>query len=70
MSAQQNTKTRRATTQTTLFLICLTSLAMVKQRSKRRLKKEIFIIVKNIARTKNWFVVSNFREFPKHLTEK
>ena len=37
---------------TTLFLICLTSLAMIKKRSKRRLKKEIFIIVKNIARTK------------------
>ena len=30
------------------------------ERSKRRLKKEIFIIVKNIVVTKNWFVVSNF----------
>ena len=28
--------------------------------SKRRLKKEMFIIVKNIALTKNRFVVSNF----------
>ena len=36
VSAQQNTKTRQATTQNTLFLI---SLAMIKKRSKRRLKK-------------------------------
>ena len=27
---------------------------------KRRLKKEILIIVKIIVQTKNWFVVSNF----------
>ena len=60
MSAQQNIKTRRATTQTTLFLIWLTSLAMIEKRSKKYLKKEIFIIVKNIVRTKNWFVFSNF----------
>ena len=33
---------------------------MIEKRSKHRLKKEIFIIVKNIAPTKNWFVVSNF----------
>ena len=32
--------------------------------------KEIFTIVKNIALTKNWFIVSNFWEFPKHHTEK
>ena len=38
---------------------------------KRRLKKEIFIFVKkSILLTKNWFVVSNFWEFPKHHTEK
>ena len=37
---------------------------------KRRLKKEIIIIVKNIVLTKNWFVVSNFWELPKHCTEK
>ena len=48
MGAQQNTKTRRATTRTTLLLIRLTSLAMIEKISKRRLKKEIFIIVKNI----------------------
>ena len=35
-------------------------LVMIKKRSKRRLKKEIFIIVKNIVLSKNWFVVSNF----------
>ena len=29
-------------------------------RSRRRLKKEIFIIAKNIVLIKNWFVVSNF----------
>ena len=32
--------------------------------------KEIFIIVKNIVVTKNWFVFSNFWEFPKDPTEK
>ena len=36
------------------------SLAMIEKKSKRRLKKEIFIIVKNIVLNKNWFVVSNF----------
>ena len=35
-------------------------LAMIKKRSKRKLKKEIFIFVKNIVQTKNWFVASNF----------
>ena len=35
-------------------------LAMIAKRSKRRLNKEIFIFVKNIVLTKNWFVVSNF----------
>ena len=59
MSAQQFTKTRRAATQTTLFLVSLISLAMIEKRSKRRLKKEKFIIVKNIVLTKNGFVVSN-----------
>ena len=34
-------------------------LAMIEKRSKRRLEKEIFIFVKNIVLTKNWFVVSN-----------
>ena len=33
-------------------------------------KKEIFAIVKNTVLTKNWFVVSNFWEFPKDHTEK
>ena len=70
MSAQQNKKTRRATTQTTLFLIWLTSLAMIEKGSKRRLKKEIFIIVKNIVLTKNLFVVSNSWESPKDHTKK
>ena len=36
---------------------------------KTQTEKEIFIIVKNIVLTKNWFV-SNFWEFPKHHTEK
>ena len=35
-------------------------LAMTEKRSRRRLEKEIFIFVKNIVLTKNWFVVSNF----------
>ena len=35
-------------------------LAIIEKRSKRRLEKEIFIFVKNIVLTKNWFVVSNF----------
>ena len=59
VSAQQNKKPRRATTQITLFLIWLTSLEMIEKRSKRRLKKEILIPVKSIALTKNRFVVSN-----------
>ena len=60
MSAQKNTKTRRATTPTTLFLISLTFLAIIENRSKRRLIKEVFILVKNVALPKNWFVVGNF----------
>ena len=43
---------------------------MIEKRSKCRLKKEIFIIVKNIVLAKNWFLVSNFGEFPKDHTEK
>ena len=35
-------------------------LVMIEKRSKRRLKNEIFIFVKSIVLTKNWFVVSNF----------
>ena len=45
-------------------------LAMFGKRSKHRLKKEIFIFVKNIVLSKNCFVDSNFLEFPKHHTEK
>ena len=33
---------------------------------KTQIEKKVFIIVKNIVLTKNWFVVSNFLEFPKH----
>ena len=40
------------------------------KRSKRWLKKEIFIIVKNIVLTKNWFFFSNFWECPKDHSEK
>ena len=43
---------------------------MTEKRLKRRLKREIFIFVKGIVRTKNWFVVSNFGDLPKHHTEK
>ena len=53
----------------TLFLIWLTSLAMIEKSSKGRLKKEIIIILKNIILTKNWFVVSNLWELPKHHTK-
>ena len=53
-----------------VFLIWLTSLAITEKRSKRRLKKQILIIVKNIVLTKNLFVVSNFWGFPKDHTEK
>ena len=35
-------------------------LAIIEKRSKRRLKKEIFIFVKNIVLPKSWFVFSNF----------
>ena len=60
MSAQENIKTRRAATQTTLFLICFSFLAIIEKRSKRRLKIEIFILAKNIVLPKNWLVVNNF----------
>ena len=43
---------------------------MMQNKSQHRLKKEIFIFEKNIALTKNWFVVSNFYEFPEHHMEK
>ena len=33
---------------------------MIEKRSRRRFKREIFIFVKNIVLTKNWFVASNF----------
>ena len=33
---------------------------------KTQIEKKVFIIVKIIVLTKNWFVVSNFWEFPKH----
>ena len=35
-------------------------LAMIEKGSKRRLKKEILIIVKNIVLIKSWFGFSNF----------
>ena len=37
---------------------------------KRQTEIEIFIIVKNIVLNKNWFVFSNFWEFPKVHMEK
>ena len=43
-----------------LALDLIDFLAMIEKRSKRRLKKETFIFVKNIVLTKNWFVVGNF----------
>ena len=44
---------------------------MIEKRSKSGLKKkEMFLIVKNVVLTKNWFVVSNFLELPKDHTEK
>ena len=43
-----------------IFPDLIDSLAMIEKRLKRRLKKEIFIIVKNIVLIKNWFVVNNF----------
>ena len=48
VSTQQNKKTRRATIQTTFLMIWLRFLAMIKRRSKPRMKKEIFIVVKGI----------------------
>ena len=40
------TKTRQATTQTTLFLISLTFLAMIEERTEHRLKKKEYICKK------------------------
>ena len=70
MSVQQNTKRRRATTKTTLFLIWSGFLAMIKNRSEHRLKKEIFIFVKNIVLSKKWFIDSIFHIFSEHHIEK
>ena len=70
LSAEQNTKTMQATTQTTLLLIWWTFLAIIEKKSKRRLKKEILIFVKNTLLTKNWFVPGKFCEFCKHHMEK
>ena len=50
---------------TPLFLIWLAFLAMIKKRLEHR-----FMFVKNIALTKNWFVVSIFYLFPEHHKEK
>ena len=38
-------------------------LAMIEKRSEYKLKREIFIFVKYIVLTKNWFLVSIFWEF-------
>ena len=56
-TAKQENKTRY---KTHYIVLDLTSLAIIEKKSKRRLKKEIFIIVKNIVLTKNWFVFTNF----------
>ena len=37
---------------------------------KTQTEKEIFIIVKNIVLTKNWFAVSNFWKLSEYHTEK
>ena len=59
--------TGRATEYIVLDLIDF--LVMIEERSKHRLKKEIFIIIKNTVLIKNWFVVSNFCEFTEHHME-
>ena len=56
--------TKQTTTETRLFLNRLTFLAMIKMRSERRLKKQLFIFVKTIVLTKNWFAVNIIYEFP------
>ena len=63
LSVQQKTKAMRATTYAILFLIWMTLSKMIEKRSEHRLKKEIFIFVKNIVLSKNWFVASIFYEF-------
>ena len=69
MSAQQNTKTRRARTQTTLLMIWLTSLAMIEKTLKHRLKKEIFITVKNIVLIKTGLLLVFFDNFLSTMQE-
>ena len=70
-AAHSECTAKQETRRDTLFLIWLTSLAMIEKRSKSGLKKkEMFLIVKNVVLTKNWFVVSNFLELPKDHTEK
>ena len=69
ISAQQNAKTRQATTD---YIVpdLIDFFGCDWKRDQNILKKEILIFVKNIVLTKNWFVVSNLCEFPKHDTEK
>ena len=47
----------------------LSDLFVDEKQSKCRLKKEIFVFVKSIVLTKNWFLASNFWEFTNHHTE-
>ena len=42
----------------------------IKKRSKEMIEKRNIHNCKNIVLTKNWFVFSNFWEFPKDHTEK
>ena len=42
--------------------------SMIEKRSKHRLKKEIFVFVKNIVLAKNWFAANDLCEFPKQHT--
>ena len=69
VSAQQNRKTRRPTMQAIYFLDLIDFFGNHLKKIRTQ-KKEIFIFVKNIILTKNWFVVSIFYEFPEYYMEK
>ena len=58
--SESTTKHKNKTSYNTDYIVPdLSDLFVDEKQSKCRLKKEIFVFVKSIVLTKNWFVVSN-----------
>ena len=67
-TAKQENKTSYTTDHTVPILIDFFGDDL--KEIKTQTEKEIFIIVKNIVMTENWFIVGNLCGFPKSHTEK